>query len=102
MEIEIAEWLLRILRTDEYHISLNDEVNTQNFRIGSTDNPHEIVHEDLHDKKVTLWCGFTANFILLCGDTEWRGIICYCYLLTIAADVTRLCHSTDKKLAQRY
>lgn len=63
MEIE-PEWLSRILWTDEAHFSVNGGINTQNCRIWSTENPHEIVQQGLHDKKVTVWCGFTANFII--------------------------------------
>lgn len=37
------EWLSRILLTDETYFILNGEVNTQNCRIGSAENPQEIV-----------------------------------------------------------
>lgn len=64
-QIEIEpEWLSRILWTDEAHFTLNGGVNTQNCRIWSAENPQEIVQEGLHDKKVTVWCGFTADFII--------------------------------------
>lgn len=53
MEIK-SEWLSRSLLTDEIHFSQNDEVNTQNCQIWSTDNPQEIVIQDIHDKKGTV------------------------------------------------
>lgn len=59
MEIE-PKWLSRILFIDEPHFSLNN----QNCRIESSDNLHEIVQEELHDKKVTVWYSFTANVII--------------------------------------
>lgn len=45
MEIE-AEWLFRILWTDESYPSLSCDVNTQNCGMWLTDNSHEIVQED--------------------------------------------------------
>lgn len=42
MEIE-PELLSRILWTDEAHFFLNSGVDTQNCRMWSTNNPHEIV-----------------------------------------------------------
>lgn len=37
----------------EAYFSLNREVKTQNCRVLSTYNQHEIVQEDLHNKKIT-------------------------------------------------
>lgn len=54
METE-PELLSSILGTDDTRFSLNCEVNIQNCRSWSTDNRH--------DKKVTVWCAFTANCI---------------------------------------
>ncbi|GBM98902.1 hypothetical protein AVEN_201016-1 [Araneus ventricosus] len=53
-----ASWLWQILCSDEAHFHLSGKVNTQNCRIRNTENLL------LHSPKVTVWCGFTATFIL--------------------------------------
>ena len=63
MEIEIRCFSC-ILGTDETHFSLNCEINTQDCRIWSTENPYEIVQECFHKIKVISWCGFTVYFII--------------------------------------
>ncbi|GBM83723.1 hypothetical protein AVEN_261310-1 [Araneus ventricosus] len=50
--------------TDEAHFSLHGGVNTQNNRIWTTSNPREYLTKPLHSPHVTVWCGFTASFIL--------------------------------------
>ncbi|GFU78910.1 uncharacterized protein TNCV_307511 [Trichonephila clavipes] len=39
-------------------------VNTHNCRICETHNPHSTLQVPLHSPKVTVWCGFSASFIL--------------------------------------
>ncbi|GFX61598.1 transposable element tc3 transposase [Trichonephila clavipes] len=58
------EWSWNILWTDEAHFHLDGSVNTHNCRIWETDNPHSTLRVPLHSPKVTVWCGFSASFIL--------------------------------------
>ncbi|GFY11315.1 uncharacterized protein TNCV_4472981 [Trichonephila clavipes] len=58
------EWPWNIRRTDEAHFHLDGSVNTHNCRIWETDNPHSTLRVPLHSPKVTVWCGFSASFIL--------------------------------------
>ncbi|GFS61082.1 transposable element tc3 transposase [Trichonephila clavipes] len=53
-----------ILWTDEAHFHLDGSVNTHNCRIWESDNPHSTLQVPLHSPKVTVWCGFSASFIL--------------------------------------
>ncbi|NSX83578.1 hypothetical protein GOM44_04430 [Wolbachia endosymbiont of Atemnus politus] len=50
--------------TDEAHFHLQGHVNTQNCRIWATENPLATHSVPLQPAKVTVWCGFTASFIL--------------------------------------
>lgn len=58
------QWLLNVMWTDEAHFSLHGDVNTQNSRIWATSNPREYQSQPLHSPHITVWCGFTASFIL--------------------------------------
>ncbi|GFX52827.1 uncharacterized protein TNCV_3720171 [Trichonephila clavipes] len=58
------DWPWNILWTDEAHFHLDGLVNTHNCRIRETDNPHSTLRVPLHSPKVTVWCGFSASFIL--------------------------------------
>lgn len=58
------DWLENILWSDEAHFTLSSGVNTKNCVIWASENPHACIGQPLHDKKVTVWCGFTADFIL--------------------------------------
>ncbi|GFS78129.1 uncharacterized protein TNCV_1107511 [Trichonephila clavipes] len=58
------EWPWNILWTDVAHFHLDGSVNTHNCRIWETDNPHSTLRVPLHSPKVTVWCGFSASFIL--------------------------------------
>ena len=73
--MEFADWfrgqmradvhfLNKILWTDEAHFSLDGSVFTRNCVIWATENPHAFVTSSLHSPRVTVWCGFTAEFIL--------------------------------------
>ncbi|GBN87981.1 hypothetical protein AVEN_141208-1 [Araneus ventricosus] len=53
-----------IIQCDEAHFCLNWHVNTHNCRIWAAKNSHTIQEQPLHPDEVTLWCGFTATFII--------------------------------------
>ncbi|GFX25433.1 uncharacterized protein TNCV_1424171 [Trichonephila clavipes] len=59
-----ASWPWKILWCDEAHFHLSGTVNTHNCRIWDTENPRTFQEIPLHSPKVTVWCGFTATFIL--------------------------------------
>lgn len=63
MEVDDT-WPWKILWGDEAHFYLNGDVNTQNCRIWASEHPQEIVQIPLHSPKLTIWCGFTADFII--------------------------------------
>lgn len=63
MEVDDA-WPWKILWGDEAHFYLNGTVNTQNCRIWDDKSPHAVTAIPLHSPKVTVWCGFTAEFIV--------------------------------------
>ncbi|GFV37595.1 uncharacterized protein TNCV_4982171 [Trichonephila clavipes] len=58
------EWPWNILWTDEAHFHLDGLVNAHNCRIWESENPHSTLQVPLHSPKVTVWCGFSASFIL--------------------------------------
>lgn len=57
-------WPWKILWSDEAHFYLNGTVNTQNSRIWASEQPHAVEEIPLHPQKLTVWCGFTADFII--------------------------------------
>lgn len=61
---EQHDWLHTVLWTDEAHFTLSGAVNTHNCRVWTTENPHAFVEVPLQQPKVTVWCGFTADFII--------------------------------------
>ncbi|GBN75512.1 hypothetical protein AVEN_168917-1 [Araneus ventricosus] len=63
MEVDNT-WPWNILWTDEAHFHLQGSVNTQNCRIWARENPFQMQPLPLHSQKVTVWCGFTAAFIV--------------------------------------
>ncbi|GFU26599.1 uncharacterized protein TNCV_1837271 [Trichonephila clavipes] len=65
---------------DEAHFHLSGTVNTHNCRIWDTENPHTFQEIPLHSPKVTVWCGFTATFILgpfFFEETTLNGPVTY-------------------------
>lgn len=42
--------------TDEAHFYLNGYVNSQNYRIWGTENPHAIREKPLHSARLSVWC----------------------------------------------
>lgn len=63
MEVDY-EWPWKTLYTDEAHFHLTGYANTQNCQIWTTENPLASQPVLLHSVKVTMWCGFTASFII--------------------------------------
>ncbi|GBM67640.1 hypothetical protein AVEN_81142-1 [Araneus ventricosus] len=63
MEVGNA-WSWNILWTDGAHFHLQGFVNTQNCRIWAKENLLQMQPFRLHSQKVTVWCGFTAAFIV--------------------------------------
>ncbi|GBM87705.1 hypothetical protein AVEN_57222-1 [Araneus ventricosus] len=59
-----ASWSWQILWRDEAHFDLSGTVNTHKFRIWDTENNRTFQEIPLKSLKVTVWCGFTATFIL--------------------------------------
>ncbi|GFX12557.1 uncharacterized protein TNCV_3156781 [Trichonephila clavipes] len=59
-----ASWPWKIIWSDEAHFHLSGTVNTHNCHIWDTENPRTFQEIPLHSPKVTVWCGFTATFIL--------------------------------------
>ena len=54
----------KILMTDEAHFHLSGAVNTWNTRIWASRNPHAATEIPLHSPKLTVWMGFSRNFLL--------------------------------------
>ena len=54
----------KILMTDEAHFHLSGAVNTRNTRIWASRNPHAATEIPLHSPKLTVWMGFSRNFLL--------------------------------------
>ena len=58
------EWHWNILWSDEAYFTLDGAVNSQKCRIWCSERPY-VVHElFLHSDYITVWRGFTADFIL--------------------------------------
>jgi hypothetical protein len=62
--------LQNLFFTDEAHVYANGEINTQNFRLWSAENPHWFAEEDLHPVKVTVWIGISVRGIV--GPFFWE------------------------------
>ena len=64
---ENPELLWNLFFSDEAHFYLNGEVNRQDFRLWSDENPHWFAEEPLHPEKVLGWCkilfGFAGKYI---------------------------------------
>ena len=58
-------WAQNILWSDEAHFYLHGGLNTRDCVIWAREQPHAIIEKPLiKDQKVTVWCSFTANFII--------------------------------------
>ena len=75
------KWSWKILWKSEAHFHLTRYVITQTCRICVTGNPLETQPIPLHPANGTVWCGFTASFIIgpyfFREDRCFRS--CYCY-----------------------
>jgi len=52
--------LNQVLMTEEANFHLCGDVNSQNCRYWSTENPRDIHQKPLHSEKVTVWCGVAS------------------------------------------
>jgi hypothetical protein len=59
-----ADWIDPVMWSDQAHFYSNGQVCTYNCRIWASENPHAIIQQGLHDKKLTVWVGFTSSFLL--------------------------------------
>jgi inhibitor of nuclear factor kappa-B kinase subunit alpha len=72
--VAFANWFLermdddgfseRVLWTDEAHFHLDGSLTHSNCVIWSKEDPCVSVTKSLHPQRVTVWCGFSAKFIL--------------------------------------
>ena len=46
------------------HFDIGGNVNKQNYRICSTENPHAYIENSTHPKRVSVWCGFWTRGII--------------------------------------
>ncbi|GFY54120.1 transposable element tc3 transposase [Trichonephila inaurata madagascariensis] len=61
---EQLDWLHTVLCTDEADFTLPNIVNTNNCRVWTTEMSHVFVELPLQQPKVTVRCGFTADFLI--------------------------------------
>lgn len=59
-----VDWLRKIFWTDEAHFHLHGGVNSHNCHIWTDQRPYVTVEKPLHDEYVSVWCGFSAEFII--------------------------------------
>ena len=59
---EASSW--KILWSDEAHFYLNGTISTQNSRISTSEQPHAVQEIPFYPQRLTVWCGFTADFII--------------------------------------
>ena len=50
--------------TDEVHLNLNGFVNKKNFRYWLVENPRTVNENELHTKRVAVWCAIMATALL--------------------------------------
>ena len=50
-----SDFLANVYFSDEAHFWLNGYVNSQNYRIWGTENPHASVPKSLHSERLTVW-----------------------------------------------
>ena len=74
--ISFCEWVrerkYRMTRTffrkfffsDEAHFWVNGYVNSQNYRIWGTENPHELVAKSLHSERLTVWVAISERRLI--------------------------------------
>ena len=98
--LDFATWLLdqnssllrSILWTDEAHFLLTGHVSIRHCVLWSTENPHQTESAPLHSPKVTVWCGFTQDFITSPVFVESPNIVNQdSYLAILKSHVAPLC-----------
>ena len=50
--------------SDEGHFTLDGAVNSQNCRVWGSERPYVVHERSLYSDYITVWCGFTVDFIL--------------------------------------
>ena len=55
---EDADFVNKIIFSDEAHFDLGGYVNKQNCRIWGTENSHACIEKPTHPKRVLVWYGF--------------------------------------------
>ncbi len=56
--------------SDEAWFTLDSYINSQLYRVWSTDNPHSYVDKALHPPQIGVWCAMTRKRI--CWDAEFK------------------------------
>lgn len=59
----IASQNFNICWTDEAHFSLRGELSSLSGYVWARENPHISVEKPLHSQRLTVWCGFTRDYI---------------------------------------
>ena len=69
--LEFAQWFLanldmleNILWTDEANFYTNGHINTHNCVIWGSSKPNQVIEQQLHSPRVTVWMGFSAKLRL--------------------------------------
>ena len=61
---EDAYFAKNIIFSDEAHFDLVGYINKNDCRIWGTENPHPYIEKPMHQKRVTVWCGFWSRGII--------------------------------------
>lgn len=59
-----ADFIRKLIMSDEAHFHLNGYVNKQNCRIWGTENPFSLCESPSHPSRLTVWCGIWAGGVL--------------------------------------
>lgn len=74
--INYCEWFLRMIQrhgvemldrtfyTDEAWFHLSGQINSQNTRVWSSENPHAVKETELHPEKIGVWCAVSRSRII--------------------------------------
>ena len=74
-KIEVTKNFLQLLwTTDEAHCHQEKQINTKNIIYWGFQRPNEVVIKPLHSKKVTVWCAFSQNGIIVPYFFEENGM----------------------------
>ncbi|CAI6366289.1 unnamed protein product [Macrosiphum euphorbiae] len=64
MQVEDADFAMKIIFSDEAHFHMSGFVNKQNCRLWGTENPQQIEQRQMHPERVTVWCGFWSGGVI--------------------------------------